>query len=70
MWWNAWIIIIKIVLMCQISLHNPWYILLGEPWVENVFNTIVIWSKLDGMRLMSTYLMTMNIKSQVSTKLT
>ena len=52
------------------SFHTPWNIFLRELWVENVHSTMVIWRKVDFLRPVSTYIMTMDRKTQLSTNLT
>ena len=75
MWWHAWIrfflhawiIIIRIILMYIFSMHTPWNSFLRKPWVGNVYSTMVICRKLDDVIPMSTYVITITMKTILST---
>ena len=53
----------------KFSLHTPWNRFLREPWADNVYPTMIIWRRLASLRPKSTSIVTMNGKTQQSTKL-
>ena len=67
LWWHAWIRIISMILMRIWFFCNPCNIFLKKPCVGNVYYTIIIWRKFSGLRTMSTSVMTITIKTQLST---
>ena len=69
-WLNSWIRIIRVILMLILSLHTPWNRLLRENWEGNVYFTMVTWINLDGMIPMYTSVMTVTIKTILSTNIT
>ena len=60
--WNAWIRIIRIILMYILSMHTPWNIFLRKTWVGNFYSTMFICRKLSVLIYMYTYVITVTIK--------
>ena len=69
-WWHVCRIIIRNMMLWKISSYTSCYSFLGEPWVDNIYSTIVIWRKLAGLRPMSTFLVNINIKPPKYNKIT
>ena len=60
---HAWIRIIRMILMCILSMNTPWNILFRGPWVVNIYSTMVTCIKLAGGRPMSTSVITITVKT-------
>ena len=70
LWCHTWIRIIRMILMVILSLYTPWNSFLRKTWVVNDYSIMVIRRKLAGLRPMCTSVITITIKTWLSTNIT
>ena len=58
------------MLMYILFMHTPWNGFLSKPWVVNVYSNMVICSKLAGVIHIYTSVITITIKTRLSTMIT